>query len=207
MKKGVFLLLFCLSLLALVHAESPLEGTVDDYTAFAENISAARTSYLGEAWKEVLFKNPAVMRLNSLFMSIDTLILVLFARHYSFSLEMLFAFILWLFTLLSVRKYLLFSNPWYNFLTSLGIVIILAHLQIFNYVAAALVKLVFYRTSTGWTIAGLLIVGLLFLIYFYLNSIIARTIKKAREKEERSDLKSKVGAQEEFMEGIKKGSS
>lgn len=207
MKKCIVLFLLALFLISAAHADTPLGGQASQYNNLAENISAIRTNYLGDAWKDLLLKNPTVSGINTIFTNLNPLFVFFLSRDYSLSLEVLFAFILWLFTLIALKNYLFFSNKWYNAIVALGVVIMFAHMQFFNYVALAFFKFIFYKTSTGWSVAITLLLLVLSIVYLYFNLLIARSIKQAKKKEEERDMKARVEGTEGFIKGVKEGSS
>lgn len=215
---GLFLLTLVLVGLisAFVSSQGDLGGLKGDAENLSENVEGLRDfvegekyNYLGEQWKEILLKNKYIARANGNFEKINFLFVILFARDWSFSLEMLFVFMLWLFTYLSINSYSVWFNTlfmmregWQRALASLAATLILAHIQVFNTISRAAVKVMFYRKDAWWNFVAFIVLIVALAAYLFINKYWARKIKKAKEKQEKADLKSDVKANTAFREEI-----
>ncbi len=82
------------------NASKTLQDNVDKVKELAQD---DKWNFIGSQWKEFLLKNKVISEVNSLFTNIDIVFVVLFSLHWAISIEMLFVFMMWLFTGLSRR--------------------------------------------------------------------------------------------------------
>jgi len=174
-----------------------------------EVVDQKKWEYLGEAWQELLLDNKYIMRANALFTKMNPLFVILFAREYSFSVTMLFVFLLWLFTFLSLKQYKFMpkigegsSSEATNFVIALVATIILAHIKLFDYVAAGMFKLLFYKSSALWSLVTFVVLIILLILYLYVNLALGRYFKKKKEEKENKETRRKVSNQEEFNQTL-----
>ena len=190
--------------------ENQIEGAVDNLenniTKIKEFGEKDKWDFIGSQWKEFLLKNKAIAGVDAFFTKINLVFVVLFAHGWAISLEMLFIFLLWLFTLISLYSYLKLKleNGWTKLFISLGVTLILAHSKIFNYVSESAVKVIFYKSSAGWRSLMLILVLGGLVIYLMLNRTIRDSLQKAREKRDKELLKEKVEKTEKFQENMVK---
>jgi hypothetical protein len=109
----VLALVLCSVFASFVRADD-LQNTLDSAGMSAsqaqEYIDSQRWSFLSGEWKNFLMENSAIQRFDSTMHKLNPLYIVLFARDYSLSLEILLVFMMWLFTLLSIPGYLYFMS-------------------------------------------------------------------------------------------------
>ncbi len=205
----VLALILCSLLASVVHADD-LQNTLDNTGMSAsqaqEYIDAQRWNFLSGEWKEFFMKNPFIQRFDSAMHKLNPLYIVLFARDYSLSVEMLLVFMMWLFTLFSFPGYLYFigkeSASW---IAGFAGTIVIAHLQIFNYLAAAAIKVIFYRSVWYWSLITFVVCIAMITGYLYLNRYISGYLKAARELNEKRGLETSVKRIEAFQKGQKRG--
>lgn len=213
----VFLVLFLVLFVSLSFVAAQDLGDISDQaTKTAENVSETiediKVKFLGTEWKEFLLKNKFIKRADKALTKLNPLFFLLFSRNYSLSLEMFFVFLLWLFVLLSVGSYTsFFEHPGFEkyglsgltkLIAPLAITIILAHIQVFNSITAGIIKVIFYKSSTLWSIAAFVIVitGLIFILF--LNKMLGDRLKKFKEDAEKKELKHEVEKQKAELEGM-----
>ena len=105
MNKLTICLLFSLILLVFVvsaqlgNVENQIEGAVDsienNITKIKEFTEVSKWDFIGSQWKEFLLKDKTIAGIDAFFTKINIVFVVLFARDWSISLEMLFVFLLY----------------------------------------------------------------------------------------------------------------
>jgi len=176
-----------------------------------EIVEQRKWEYLGEAWQELLLKNKFIGRANEVFTKMNPLFVVLFARDYSFSFEMLFVFLLWLFTLLSLIQYRFLprviekSSNLPNYLLMITVTTLIAHIQIFNYVSKAMFKFMFYKSSPWWSLITFIFLMVLLVVYLYINRIFGKMFGKSKDDSDKEKTEQKVETQGKFIQGMKEG--
>jgi hypothetical protein len=189
-------LVLCGIFASFVRADD-LENTLDEAGLSAsqaqEYIDAQRWNFLSGEWKEFLLKNPFIQRFDSTMQKLNPIYIVLFARDYSLSLEMLLVFLLWLFTLLSIPGYLYFieQEP-LKWVAGLAGTVILAHLTIFNFLANVAVKIMFYKPVWYWSLIMFVVCIGLIATYLYLNRYLSGYLRAAREANKKRGLETKI---------------
>ncbi|PIN90317.1 hypothetical protein COU60_01855 [Candidatus Pacearchaeota archaeon CG10_big_fil_rev_8_21_14_0_10_34_76] len=214
-QKAIVLLsiVFLFSNIVGVHAQidtSGLEGGVRGVQDTAEGIQdlaeKEKWDYLGEEWKKKFLENKFIAGIDGIFTKLNGFFKVLFARDYSFSIEMLFAFMIWLFTLISLIGYAggWFKEGWQSLLAGIGGTILLAHVGVFNFISSFMFKLIFYGAGTLWRslIFILLIVASFF--YLFLNEILIKRIRASRLARLRKERERKSENMEKFNDTLKK---
>jgi hypothetical protein len=217
------ILFISILLVSLVSAQlEDVKDTITDTTNnLNNNITKAKEftdkdkwDFIGSQWKEILLKNKAISAVDGKFTQVNVVFVVLFARDYSLSLEMLFVFMLWLFTLLILPKFvkllrlpLIFSPKFFEngrarFLFSLGGVIILAHARLFAPISDAATKAVLYKSSFWWRLVTFATIFIGLFLYLKLSGLIAQSLLKAQEKKEKEELKEKVEKVEKFQKTV-----
>ena len=205
MKKELVFVIIGIVLIAIVSAQDlgGIGDSIEDKIGEVEgNLTKARefteqnkTDFLAESWKKLVLKNKFISGTNWFFEKIDIVFVLLFAKHWEFSITMLFVFMLWLFTLLSIREYNLFSdNEGLSWLIGLGGAILIAHMKLFNLVANALFGIFAYKNNLPWKISSFVLIFVLFVVYLKLNKFVGKILKKRREKnkEKKKEHKEKV---------------
>lgn len=206
---SVFIIGLLIFSFAHVRAEdvTGLEGQIENASKtinnIEENISKIKYDYLSGQWKEVFLKNKTIASINSFFTDINIIFVILFGRSWSLSLEMLFSFMLWLFTLLSLTSYAYFRNGWYKTIFVIAVTILLAQLQIFNYIALIAVKLMFYRSSASWSLITAIFIFVAIFFYLIINKKIAASLKKTREEKRKLLQEEKTKELEAFNKSLR----
>ena len=216
----IFIFIFLFSFVyaqgnASANASGNLSGGIGEGIESIEDvkdkIDEAKYNFLATQWKEFFLKNKFIAPVNVFFEKINIVFVILFARDWSFGLEMLFVFMIWLFTLFSLASYfrIRFKTGWKVFLLSLGGTMAFAWLRVFNYLAKGAVKIIFYKPSTVWNIVMFILLMVCIFIYLKLNKAYSKKLKDAREKREQNEktanLENKTGELENFKEGLKRG--
>lgn len=214
-KKVLCFVILAVLLVSLVFAqENVIPGEIDEEgnkilnatRKLQEFTEEDRWQYLGGEWRDLILKNEAVSRVDSAFKCINFLFVILFARNYAFSMTLLFVILLWLFTALSLEGYFVFlENKTYRGLAAFPITIVLAHMQLFNYVAKSAFRIIFYRIDWWWGLLSTVIIFAAVFVYFYINKIFAKRIKKGKEEGKKRALEHRVKKTEGFQRGMGEG--
>jgi hypothetical protein len=213
MKKRVVFLFVVLALVFLAQFARAVDSGVPegieeeakqitDITDNAQNfIEERRWEYLGEQWRNTLMNVTAIRNVNNALEKMNPVFVFLFARDYVLGLTMFFAFLIWLFTWLSLRNYFIFfQNKNYRALAALGATIVLAHMQVFNYLSEAAFRLMFYRVEWWWSTIVFVLIMAAIAAYFILNRGFAEKFKKSQEEKEKEEQKHQVNRFKEFYE-------
>lgn len=207
----MFLLLLILSTLVL--AQINTEGIEDSAETIKESTEKLReltekenSEYLAQQWKSLFLNIDAIEKFDDAMKKLNIIFVVLLSRDYSFSLAMLFSFLLWIFTLLSLEKYFVFFDKGvYRSLAAFAGTILLAHMQIFNVLSSLAVKIVFLRPGGLWSFLFFFLIIIFIIVYFYINRTLAAIIKKNKEKAKKHELEHKVDVQEQFRKSVSRG--
>ena len=175
-------------------AVGSLEGNVSKVKEFTE---INKSDFIASQWKEFLLKNKAIAGVDAFFTKLNFVFVALFSHDWEMSLEMLFVFLLWVFTLLSL--YLYFFSAKDNNLRwgySVGGAIAIAWLQLFNKLSIALVNFVLLSPKSLFRIISVfLIIVLLLFIYrilnFFAKKMEAYKLKRKEHMREVRDNKMK----------------
>src|SRR3989344_5157591 len=98
-----FLALVLIASLHFVQAEIPSDVPFAQQTEQAQNfIEERKWEFIGQQWQELLLQNKFIKPVDALFHKINFAFVFLFARDYTFGLEMFFAFLWWMFTYFSL---------------------------------------------------------------------------------------------------------
>ncbi|MEK6894232.1 MAG: hypothetical protein AABX10_02100 [Nanoarchaeota archaeon] len=190
-------ILFCLVLLVSA-VSGQLDQTQKDIEKSGEEVQKAaekargftEADYwenIGLQWKEFLLRNKFVSSVNVFFTKINIVFLILFGMNWSLSFNMFFAFLFWVFTLYSIIKYMSsVDKKAIGILYSFIIVILLAQINLFEYVGKWSVALVFYKSSLLWKVGFFLGVMVLFVFFGVLNKFFSNLLKKRKEGKEKN---------------------
>lgn len=196
----VIALVFVLSLFPLTQA-----ALDDSIGATAENVSGKvdgareiieeeRWNAIGEGWKDIFLNNTYIAPVDRTFHLLNPFFVFFFAKDYSFSLEFLLMFMLWLATLIIVHKYVRFlvQEPSVRFVIALPIVIILSHVQLFNLLARLAFRVILYKSSLIWQWMSFFIIVIAIVFYIYLGNLFSHRFAKLKEKKEKEALAQRV---------------
>jgi len=203
------ILLVCLVSAQLGDVEDQVEGVVNNLenniTKLKEFTEKDKWDFIGSQWKEFLLKNKVIAGVDAFFTKINIVFVVLFAHDWTISLEMLFVFLLWIFTLLSLYGYancFLIKSSFQRFLIALGLTIVLAQARLFYFISQGLIKVVLYKPSPWWKSLIFLCVIIGLIVYLFVNKAISKSLIKAREKRDKEIIEEKVKKVEKFQETI-----
>lgn len=187
--------------------EGQAQGVQEGVAKTQEQIDEIKTTFLGEQWRELFLRNRVISSVDSFFHKINVVFVILFARSYSFSLEMFFAFLIWLFTFLWMPKMagVFVNGKGIKYLIGLLATIVVAQLQVFNELSKVMVKIMFYRTSTAWSVAMFIFLVVALFAYLVVSNIIAKAMKKAKEEREKRKQEHEIKILKERDKGINKG--
>src|SRR3989344_3953838 len=195
----------------LAGVEDQIEGVVDNLENNITKIKGFterdKWDFIGSQWKEFLLKNKAIAGVDAFFTKINIVFVVLFAHDWVISLEMLFVFLLWIFTVISLYNYtncFLIKSSLQKFFIALGLTIVLAQARLFYFISQALIKVILYKPSPWWRSMSFILIIVGIVGYFVLNNSISRSLKKAREKRDKELLEEKVKKTEKFQENMVK---
>lgn len=178
----------------------------DSVVKGVQDLQNVKWKYLGQEWQKIFLKNKVIASIDAALKKFNFLFIFLLAREYSFSLAVLFSFMLWLFTALSLEGYFVFiENNNYRTLAAFAATIALAHLQIFNYLATAAIKLILYRREGWWTAISIVLAVAAVFAYFAINKIFIKMIRKGRERSKEKTREYVSRRLERFQEGVAEG--
>ena len=212
MKLRLFLLIF-LGLIVCAFYVSALDNGIGQQTQGVqegvaktqEQIDEIKVTFLDEQWKELFLKNKVIGAIDAFFHKINLVFVILFARSYSFSLEMFFAFLLWLTVLLFLPGYMYFmDNKWYRLLSALILTIILAQLQIFNSISLLMMKAFLYSTTWYWSLIIFFMLLVALFVLFYINKILGTKLRKTRERNKSKGFEYRVKVLEAYKGGLRR---
>jgi len=204
LKKNIAFLFFGILLLSLVSSQASLgetEKSLKEATKSAEEsvekirgfTEADKWNFIGLQWKEFLLKNKLIAGMDAFFTKINIVFVILFGMDWRFSMQILFAFLFWCFTLFSVNKYIFsVTNNNISLIYSFVPVILLAQINLFEYVGKWSVALVFYKDSILWKTLLFLFIIAIFVVFGLLNSSISKLLKKKKEKKEKGEEKETI---------------
>lgn len=158
-----------------------------------EFASEEHWEYVGEAWKQRLLEIPAIKKMDEVFTKLNPLFVFLFARDYVLSFALFIAFLIWLFTALSIEGYLYFiENKSLKALGAFALTIVIAHMQIFNYLSQGALNAMFYRSEWWWSVISAVLILAAIVLYLLVNKIFAKKIRKRKEENEKEETKHRV---------------
>lgn len=174
--------------------------SLEDFEKIADE---KQREYLLENWKEIFLKNKAISSIDKFLTKINLVIFALFARDYSFSLEMFFTVIIWFAFLIALEGYAdsFIENKGYAFLAALSSTILLAWLQLYNLIAKHTAKLVFSNTASKlFSFFSVLIIIVIICFFIFLNKAIVKKIILDKKEAKVKKLEREVKIQKRFME-------
>ena len=220
MKRNFILLLFVSSLFFGIFVSAQLDGLENQIEGISENLEnnvtklkefteKSKWDFIGSQWKEFLLKNKAIAGVDAFFTKINVVFLVLFARDWSISMGMLFAFLLWLFTLFSLYWYASAYDlkSWKIFLLSICGTIALAHIRLFNVLSVIFEKMMFYKATFLWKMSIFILVIVLINVYLFINKFFSKQIKISREKAKQQSLEDEVNKSKVFRVNLQNASN
>ncbi len=203
-----FLFLFLASLPLVLSAPNlTIDNAINQLQDNPDKLQNISYNYLADQWKEILLKNRLVAAFDTAFTQFNWFFAVFFARNWSLSLEFLFAFLLWTFTYLSLQSYVSawFDKDWAKVAAAFAGTVIVAHLQIYNYLSKSAIRVIFYKSSFVWSLLTfMMVMGLLYL-YLYINHRYSKALKNARERRERLEADAEIRASKAFRKEIREG--
>ena len=164
--------------------------------------------YLGKEWKNILMGNSFIKNVDSFFQKISIVFSVLFGIEYSLSLALFLTTILWLYVFFMLTGVLgnIISSKWVSLLISLGFVILLAQIKLFQIPVNFLIGL-FFGENPWWMklIIGLIIFAILAVVFILIKNFgkqLAANKKKVKEEKNRLKLQTGARAGEELSKAV-----
>ena len=195
----------------LAGVEDQIEGVVDNLENNITKIKGFterdKWDFIGSQWKEFLLKNKVIAGVDAFFTKINIVFVVLFAHDWAISLEMLFIFLLWVFTAISLYGYtncFLIKSSFQKFFIALALTIVLAQARLFYFISTGLIKVILFKSSPWWKSLTLVVVLGGLVVYLMVNKSISKSLIKAREKRDKELLEEKVKKTEKFQENMVK---
>lgn len=155
------------------------------------NKFAEDNNYLIREWKNIIFQNPAVVKIDSFLQKISFIFVFFFGEPYSLSITLWLVIILWFYFFFNFIKVLKNHTPFPKYIciiVSFALVVILAQMQSLHGIAERIIWFVVSREASIWRwISVLGIILILIGISFLLNKLGAiiedSKEKKAKQKE------------------------
>ena len=167
-----------------------------------------KEDYLKQNWQEIITNNAVLGRINTFFTKISSIFQILFGQPYSLSPQLFFVILLWIYIITKIDSALnsfgMFNRA-AQIVISIGSGIVLAQLNVFALIIAALAKIVF-APEAWWVriIAILISIVVLLFMHFIINKGIY-AIKQTKAGKEAQKNKYVLGQVKEFIKGIKAG--
>lgn len=177
--------ILCFYLIGSVFAtDSNIEGTVHDVannldgnvTAVKNFVSQTKGDFLGSQWKEFLLKNKVISGFDTFFTKANLFFVVFLGMNWSFSFQIIFSILLWIFTLLSIIEYFP-SKSFIRWIYSLIIIIFVAFIGFFRYFGEFSSSLVFRASSLYLSFIIVIFLVFLVVLWYFLNKFISKNIK------------------------------
>lgn len=148
---------------------------------------------IGLQWKEFLLRNKFVSAINTFFTDINIVFLILFGMDWSISFNMFFAFGFWIIVFLSIYNYMKsVDKAGIGIIYSLVIVILLAQINLFEYLGTWSTGLIFYGNSIVWKVLTFIFLTGFCVGFALFHKSIANFLKRRKEeKEKRKEKKTK----------------
>ncbi len=186
-------------------AAGSLEGNVTKIKEFTEK---DKWDFIGSRWKEFLLKNKAIAGVDAAFTKANIVFVVLFAKSWEISIEMLFVFMIWLFTVLSLYGYFFFFNTkWIRLVGSVLGAVAFAQARVFYFISAGMYKLVFLKNGYWWNFLTFVVCIGLIVLYLKINKVISKQLENAKKKHEEHEKELEIKGIKVFQEGLSKGVS
>ena len=193
LRRGLFFVFVLLLVLPIAVGQGGLDGVdeIQEDVAKVQNIVGAvgeisedeKYEFLKEGWTDWFSKNKVLGPVHRTMEKGSIGFLILFGKHYSLSLELLFSIGLWFATWLFLSGFLyFFKEGWQKTLGALALTIIMAQMQLFNLAATGLFKIMFYKQSFWWSLISLIVIGGGIFGYNRVGDMISKTLEAAREK-------------------------
>lgn len=166
----------------------------------------SKWDYLSKEWQTMLLKNPVVNAINSAFTKMDEVgfFVVLFGAHWSLSFTMLFTILLWVCSLLFLKRLFRktgYFKKEYCWLLALFSTMILAWLQAFYYISLSVFE--FPTTWQGRLVLGIVLIAAIWVLFLF--DYLSGRLGKSREAAKASNAENKVARVVKFQEGFEKG--
>ncbi len=206
----IFLFVFLLSFISAQDLAGRIDETRDNLENTREVVDEAKYNFLSDQWKEVFLQNKFVAAMDQRLQDINILFVVFFGRNYSLSLEMFLVLLMWLFTFLSLPAYfsaapsylVLSKKEGLMWLAALAGATLIAHLQLYNFLAGAAIKLMFYRSGGLWSFMTFIVIIVMIMIYFYFAKYIGLKIKATQKRNRDNGFEDRVLVLEAYKKGM-----
>jgi len=180
-----------------------VEGNI---TAVREFTERDRWNFIGSQWKEFLLKNKFIAGVDAFFSKISVVFVILFAKSWELSIEMLFVFMLWLFTVLSLYGYFFFFKAkGIRWIGSVLGAVALAQAKVFYFISAGMYKLVFLKNGYWWNFLTFIVCIGLIVLYLKINKVISKQLEKTRKKRDEHEKDVEFKEVKAFQKGMIQG--
>lgn len=229
MRVFVLAFTFCLLVSSLVYAandsllsDEPFSNELDQIQGGVDKAQQLtdqdRYEFLGEQWKEFLLGFKPIKAVDGFLQYWNPVIVFLFARDYSFSLPFLFVFVLWIMTFFWLVDYVglvtfdASSLSWtntngYKLIGAFAITIVFAHIQLFNYLAQAMMGALLYTYSIWSRIAIILLLLVSTFVYLFIMRYLGRYLKSIKDAHKKTAQERVEKSQKAFFKALGRGSS
>ena len=191
-----------------------IENRIDDtrdnvggnITAVRDFTERDRWNFIGSQWKEFLLKNKVIAGVDAFFTKISVVFVILFAKSWELSIEMLFVFMLWLFTVFSLYGYFFFfKTKGIRWIGSILGSIALAQARVFYFISAGMYKLVFLKNGYWWNFLTFIVCIGLIVLYLKVNKVISKQLEKSRKKRDEHEKDVEFKEVKAFQKGMIQG--
>ncbi len=150
-------------------------------------------TFIFSQWKEFLLKNKLVSGVDSFFTKINIVFLVLFGMSWDLTPQMFFAFLFWVFTFLSINRYMSNLNSglisWFY---SLIFIVVMAQTNFFEYFGKWMVSMIFYKDSILYQISFFFVALIFIIVWFGAHLGLAKYIDKHKKDSDEKRFKRSI---------------
>ena len=218
-KAGLFviaLLLFSIVFASFAYADEQIpsgsEQIEEQFGVNPENIPTSqeelKEKYLVKEWSSIISGLPVLGPVHNFLVDNPLLFKILFNYPYEFSATFFLIIFLWLVISFKSAKILKSSGILkgvYPLLTAFAFTIVLAHINLFNFIASGVTTFMFARDAWWaraliFTIACALIIG-----FSILADYISKALKQQAALKEKGEMKQGIAESQALTEGLRKG--
>jgi len=173
-------------------------------------IEGEKWEYLGEKWKEILLRNQYTAAVHGALQKLNFLFVFFFGEPYDLSLTLLFIILLWFFFFAIFGKVLSSFSTFgkgISYIISFVMVIILAHVGVFEGISLLLFKLIFFKEGIwGWFWFVVFVISYFVILKYFERLVwkIGRSFKHSKKEREEWDEKFQHALFKKKVEGLEK---
>lgn len=193
------------SLDQIENTKSKVDSGIEKIADTPENI---KNKFLTKAWGEMIAKNRIIGPIHKIFSQYPLPFIILFAHPYEISLTFFCIFFLWLFIAIAVSKQIKATEAFGAagaFFLSVIVAIIVAQTGLIKLIVVSLLSLIFSKELWWARLLISAIIIALILALGYINGLIAKNLKVAREKRKKEAEEEKVEKMDNFIKGVEEG--